>query len=202
MKSGDEALGRAVVDVTRRTDLQDLAGGHHGDAVRHGQRFFLVVGDEDEGDAGLVLQRLQLDLHLLAQLIVERGKRLVEQQHLRLRRERAGERNALLLTAGDLTGASVGKLLHAHEFQHLGNAGVDLGLRLAEHFQAETDVLRNRHMREQSIALEDGIHRALERRQRCDVLAVKENFAFARKVEAGDQAKQRGLTAAGRSRAA
>ena len=44
--------------------LLDPAVGHDGDAVAHGQRLFLVVGDIDEGDADLLLQRLQLDLQL------------------------------------------------------------------------------------------------------------------------------------------
>ena len=45
---------------------------------------------------------LQLELHLLAQLQVERAERLVEKQHLRLVDERARERDALLLAAGEL----------------------------------------------------------------------------------------------------
>ena len=49
-------------------------------------------------------RRLQLLLHLLAQLEVERAERLVEQQHLRLVDERAGERHALALAAGELAG--------------------------------------------------------------------------------------------------
>ena len=63
-------------------DLQRLAPGHHGDAVGQGERLLLVVGDEDEGDADAALDLAQLDLHLLAQLLVERPQRLVQQQHL------------------------------------------------------------------------------------------------------------------------
>ena len=48
---------------------------------RHGQRFFLVVGDIDEGDARALLDALELDLHVLAQLEVQGAERLVEQQH-------------------------------------------------------------------------------------------------------------------------
>ena len=60
------------------------------------------MGDEDEGDAELLLQRFQLLLHLLAQLEVERAERLVEQQHLGLVDQRAGERHALPLAARKL----------------------------------------------------------------------------------------------------
>ena len=45
---------------------------------------------------------LQLELHLLAQLQVERAERLVEQQHARPVDERARERDALALAAREL----------------------------------------------------------------------------------------------------
>ena len=50
----------------------------------------------------LPLQRLELALHLLAQLQVERAQRLVEQQHLRLVDQRARQRHALALAARQL----------------------------------------------------------------------------------------------------
>ena len=72
---------------------------------RHGQRLLLVVGDEDQGDAELLLQLLQLELHLLAQLAVERAERLVAQAAPRGSiTMRAGQRDALLLAAGELAG--------------------------------------------------------------------------------------------------
>ena len=48
---------------------------------------------------------LELDLQLAAQAQVQRAERLVEQQGLRAVDERAGERDALLLAAGDLARA-------------------------------------------------------------------------------------------------
>src|SRR3546814_2512168 len=83
--------------------------------LRHRERFFLVVGHKDEGDAGLRLQALQLDLHFLAQLEVERRERLVEQQHPGLARQRAGERPALLLAAGELSRPAVGVAGELHQ---------------------------------------------------------------------------------------
>ena len=55
-----------------------------------------------EGDPDLVLDPLQLELHLLPQLQVERAERLVEEEHARMVDECAGERDALLLAAGEL----------------------------------------------------------------------------------------------------
>ena len=58
--------------------------------------------DVDERDLDLVLDPLQLELHLLAQLEVERAEGLVEEEHARPVHERAGERDPLLLAAGEL----------------------------------------------------------------------------------------------------
>ena len=101
-KSATKLRSRALVDIGGRLDLDDLAVIEDGDAIGHRQRLALVVGDEDEGDAELFLQRLQLFLHLLSELEIERAERLVEQQHLGSVDQRAGERHALALTAGEL----------------------------------------------------------------------------------------------------
>ena len=76
----DEAVGRALVDFVRRVALEEPSVLQHGHAVGHDQRLLLVVRHDDEGDADLVLQALQLELHGAAQLLVERGERLVEQE--------------------------------------------------------------------------------------------------------------------------
>jgi hypothetical protein len=75
---------------------------HHGDPVRQRERLGLVVRHVDERDADLLLQVDELDLHVLAQLRVERGERLVEQQHRRVRDQRPRDGDALLLAAGEL----------------------------------------------------------------------------------------------------
>ena len=51
----------------------------------------------------------ELRAHLVAQLDVERGERLVEQQHVRPRGERPRERDPLRLTAGELRRTEVGE---------------------------------------------------------------------------------------------
>ena len=70
-----------LVDVGRRPDLLDASLVEDGEAVAHRERLLLVVRDVDERDAELALERLEEDLHLLAQLQVERAERLVEQEH-------------------------------------------------------------------------------------------------------------------------
>src|SRR6266576_2327124 len=97
-EAGDELGCGTLVDLGRRTDLLDPALVEHCEAVAHRERLLLVVGDVDEGDADvadLALDALQLDLHLLPELQVERPQRLVEQQHAWGIHERARERDAL-----------------------------------------------------------------------------------------------------------
>ena len=48
---GDERRERVFENCRGGVHLFDLAAVHHRHAVAHGQGFFLVVGDEDEGDA-------------------------------------------------------------------------------------------------------------------------------------------------------
>jgi len=75
---------------------------HHHDAVAERHRFGLVVRHQDRRVPTVRWDLAQFDLHLLAQLGVEVGERLVEQQDLRLDHQSAGERDALLLARREL----------------------------------------------------------------------------------------------------
>ena len=101
-EAGDELGRRALVDLGGRADLLDPAVVEDREAVAHRERLLLVVRHVDERDADLALDALELDLHLLAQLEVERAERLVEQQQPRAVDDRARERDALALAAGEL----------------------------------------------------------------------------------------------------
>ena len=80
-ETGDELVRRVLVDLGGRADLLDAPVREDGQAVAHRKRLLLVVGNVNEGDADLALDRAQLVLHLLAQLEVECSERLVQQQH-------------------------------------------------------------------------------------------------------------------------
>ena len=62
---------------------------------------------------------LELELHLPAQLQVERAERLVEQQQGRAVHDRAGQRDALLLAAGELRGPALREVVELDEAQRL-----------------------------------------------------------------------------------
>ncbi len=89
----------------------------------------LIVGDIDEGDADVLLQVDQFDLHFFAQLGVQRRQRFVEQQQARPVDQRAGDRHALALAAGKLCRHAPALVRQAYVLQGLFDAGVDLALR-------------------------------------------------------------------------
>jgi hypothetical protein len=127
-EAGDERSLGLLVDLLRRAALDDHAVVHHGDAVEDRQRLLLVVRHVHGRDPDLALDRLELDLHLLAQLEVERAERLVEQQHGRVDDERAGQRDALLHAAGQLARAGLLAPAQADQLERLADAPPDLGL--------------------------------------------------------------------------
>ena len=67
----------------------------------------------------LGLDALELDLHLAAQLEVERAERLVEQQHLGVVDQGPGQRHPLLLAAGELGRLAAGEVRHLHQLERL-----------------------------------------------------------------------------------
>ena len=121
MKRGDEAAARPVVEILGPPDLRHQAFVHDGDAVRHGERFFLVVRDVDEGDAEIGMQAAHLELQVLAQLLVERAQRLVHQQQARLEDDGAGERHPLLLAAGELARIALAVARQMNQLERLAD---------------------------------------------------------------------------------
>ena len=81
-------------------------------------------------------------------------ERLVEEQHPRPLDEGAGERDALLLAAGELVGLAGRQLRKVRRGEDRGDARVDLVAGEALHLQAIGDVGAHRHMREQRVGLE------------------------------------------------
>jgi hypothetical protein len=87
--------------------------------------------------------------------------------------------------------------LEAHEAQHFLDPRVDLAPAEPVIDEAESDVARDIHVREQRIALEHHVDGALMGRRRGHVLAGDEDAAFVRRFEAGDEAQQARLAATG-----
>ena len=136
---------------------------HDRDPVAHRHRLDLVVGDVDGGRADLLLQAADLAARLRAQLGVEVRQRLVHQEDLRLADQRAAERDALRLAAGELARAALQQRLDVQQPRGFADAAVDLGLGHLAPPQAEGEVVEDRHLRVQRVVLEDHRDVALAR---------------------------------------
>ncbi|MPM72280.1 hypothetical protein SDC9_119253 [bioreactor metagenome] len=170
---------------------------HHGDPVAHGERLLLVVGNVNEGDVQLFLQTLEFQLHLLAQLEVQRAQGFVQQKHLRAVDERPGDCHPLLLPAGQLGGIALFKAPQLNHGQHLAYPLPDLRLGHPLHFQAIGHVVEHCHMGKEGVALKHCVHVALIGLLIRNILALHQNGALAGLLEARDHAQGGGFSAAG-----
>jgi hypothetical protein len=134
---------------------------------------------------------------------------------LGLHRERAGDRHALLLAAGEPLGIFVQLVAEADLLQHRAAARGGLGTCHPQHLaRRDGDVLERRQMREQVEALEDEADLlpllgelavaemdvlAVARLALADQLAVDVDAAGARLLEIVDAAQQGGLARAARA---
>ena len=183
----------------RRIDLGQPAVVDDRDAIRHGQRLALIVGHVHRGDAELFMQMLELDLHMLAQLLVECGQWLVHQQNARTEDECPRQRDTLTLPAGQLIDAALAELGQLYRRQRLGDAlGAFRGADLAQ-LQRESDVFRYRHVRKQRVTLEHHADISLVRRRQDHFGVAEADTARVGPVEAGDGHQQRGLARPRRS---
>ena len=201
---GDELIRRLLVDLARRADLDDAAFIHHRDLVRKRKRLGLVVRDVDGREIEVALQPLELGAHAVAQLGVEVGERLVEQQELRLHHQGAREREPLLLAAGELGGVAIDQLLERDRVQHAHDLVADVLLGEPAHLQRKRHVLEDVHVRPDGVGLEHHAEIALVRRdenalvRRIDEPAGDLDLARNRLLQPGDRAQRRGLAAARR----
>ena len=75
---------RVIIDFCRCADLVKLTLVHNNNAVRKRHGFLLVMGNKDNGNAQITLNFLELFPHLLANLGIQCGERLVKQKQGRL----------------------------------------------------------------------------------------------------------------------
>jgi hypothetical protein len=147
----DPTKSATNLELGRRAGLNDFTVIHDADTARQGHRFLLIVRDDHEGDAELVLQADEFELRMLAQFLVECSQRLVEQQELRAFDQRPCERHTLFLAAGQLMRLALGEPAEFYQIQHRCHAFRNLRPRHAILLQAESDVLFHGHVREQRV---------------------------------------------------
>src|SRR5450755_2167175 len=186
-----------VVELLGRTALLKAAAVHDRDVIGEDECLRLIVGDIDKGCAKGCLQLLQLNLHMLAQLQVERAQGLIEEQQRRLKHQAARNRNPLSLAAGEFINAFVRSSREPNPLEHGVRAATALILAHAATSKTKGDVLAHRHHREERELLKDHIHRAAIRRDRLHALATNLDIAAVGCDEARNHSQQRGLAAAG-----
>ena len=189
--------------ASRRAEVaDDLAVGEEEHAVgdRRGVR---VVGDHHGRLAEVGDHAAQEREDLAAGARVEVAGRLVGEHDRRPRDERAGDRDALLLAAGEL-GRAVAEPLG--EADLVGELAHPLAVRLAAgEREREHDVLGRREHRQQVEELEDEAdvltpqEREVVVGELRDVLAGDRHAALGRAVEAGEDVHQRRLAGARRA---
>ena len=188
-----------LVHLGRRADLLDLPLVEDGEPVAHRQRLVLVVRHVDERDAEVALQRLEEDLHLLAQLQVERAERLVEEQDRRPVDDRARERDSLALAARELHRLAVAepgrRTRSSTSSARARRSRRDIPLTRRPY----STFSRHGHVREQRVVLEDRVDCPLRGRDARDVDALQLDAAGVGALEAGDHAQRRRLARARRA---
>ena len=139
---------------------------------------------------------LQLAAHMGAQLGVEMGDRLVEEEQLGLAHDGAADGDALLLAAGELGRPAVEQ---GTDLEQLGGALHLLAdRRRVELAQAQRvgDVLEHRLVRIESVVLEHHRDVAVARRKIVDPGLAEADVTGADVLEPGQHAQRRGLAAA------
>ena len=193
---GHEAVGRIFIEVGGRGHLLQAAPVHQRAAAGHGQRLVLIVGDHHERHADIVLDLGEFGTHRIAQLGVERGERLVEQEHLGPLDQRAGEGDALALPARELVGLAVAEFVELDQLERLFHPRLALVAGHAVDLQAIGDILRHGQVRKDRVGLEHHVDRAAVGRDVGHVDPVDQDAPLAGRFEPGEHAQQGRLAAA------
>ena len=195
-EAADEEVHWTLVELLRRRDLLEITLPHDGDAIAHRHRLDLVVRDVDRRDAELVLQARDLGAHVHAELRVEIREGLVHQVGLGLAHDRAAHGDALALAARERPWFAFEKLRETEDVGSLAHTPVDLGLRRLPQTQPERDVVVDREVRVERIALEDHRDVAIPGGHVIDNPIADADDALTDALEAGHHPQSRRLAAA------
>jgi hypothetical protein len=193
----NEDVGRVLVQVTRGTDLLQHAILQNRDAVAHGERLGLVVGDVDRRHTETPLKRCDLRAGLNPKLGVEVRQRLIHEEYLGLANNCATHRNALTLTTGERFRLTSEVRLEVEQLRRLENACCALLFVDASDLQGEAHVLGNCHVRVESVVLEHHRDIPVFRRNVGDVAVADEDLAVVDLFETREHAERCGLATTG-----
>src|SRR5690606_340788 len=196
---GNIEIHRLVVDRVRIGQLLDNAILHHRGAVGQRQGLDLIMRHIDHRVLEPVMQPIDLHAQVRAELGVEVGQWLVEQEHIDVAHQGTANSHTLALAAGEVGRLAVEQRLDLQDFCGAGDATLDLVLLHASDAQAKAEVPLNRHLRVERVGLKHHADAAVLRFKPGDVLAADENLAVGDVQQPGDAVEQGRLAATGRS---
>ncbi|CFE02812.1 Uncharacterised protein [Bordetella pertussis] len=186
----------AMEDLGGRTVLQQPAGVEHRGMAAQQQGLGGLGGGIDHGRAPLGEQAGQLFAQGFAQLVVQVDQRFVQQHQRRVLDQRARQRHALLLAAGQFGRIAVQQVLDMQAFGHGPHARRDIGG--AAQAQRRGDVVGHPHRRVVDELLVHHGDVALAHRHAGDIGPVDQHLALGGAVQPGHDAHHRGLAGQGR----
>ena len=124
----DAERARPLQHLDGRALRDEAAGLEHRAVVGEGEELGRAVRDEDHRHAELALHPQEEAEHVAGELGVEGARRLVEEQELGVREQRAAEGHALALAAREVRDAA---LEERREPEHLEHAPAGRRLRAA-----------------------------------------------------------------------
>ena len=169
-----------------------------------GGRFF-AVRDEHEGGVRFVGQLAQQAKNVFAAGGIEIAGRFVGENERGPMDEGAGDRDALLLAAGELARQGGGAGSEADAFEQGGDTGFAFGGRDADELERQLDVFGGSESRQQVEELEDGSDLFAAKAgegiavELIDAVAVEGEATGVGPVDAAEAVEQGGLAAAGRA---
>src|SRR5262249_38806403 len=162
----------------------------HADTIAHHQCLILVMGHVNDRYPQALVQMLDLQLHLLPQLLVQRTQRLIHEEELGLEHDRTRNCNALLLTPRELLGISRLKSRQIDELENRLNATGNIAPAQPAHLERKGDIACDRQVWEERIVLKHHANVALIGRQRADRSSRKLYLAGIRVRQAGNHLKR------------
>lgn len=195
-KGRNEFVGGLFIDLARLALLYDPAIPHNGDARRHRQSFFLIMGHINRGQAEISLQLEKFETHFYAKFGVEVAERLVKKQRSRLNYQCARQRDPLLLPARKLRWTSFFGSRKINLLESRRNSALDLAAFYLSFSQTEGDVLENTQVRPQCVVLKNQADVPAPGRHVIHRLVIQINHALVRCNKSRNDPQQGGFTAA------
>ena len=104
------------------------------------------MGHINSSNSEVVRKMGDFELHLFAQLLVQRAKGFVHQHQFRLEHQRPGESHTLLLAPRQLRRTTPTKGTHFHHFKCPLDLGLAVGFANLAHLERKAEVFGNRHV--------------------------------------------------------